>query len=63
MTTKEIHERLKAVPGGGAAADLMSFAGSWSDLPEEQFASLAAEWQERRHGMIIVKEAGAPASC
>jgi hypothetical protein len=40
----------KAVPGGGAAADLMSFAGSWSDMPEEAFSSLATEWQERRKG-------------
>lgn len=41
---------VKAIPGGGSAAALMSFAGCWSDMPEEQFASLATEWQERRHG-------------
>ena len=40
----------KVALGGGAVADLMSFAGSWSDMPDEQFASLAAEWQKRRHG-------------
>jgi hypothetical protein len=40
----------KAVPGAGSVADLMSFAGCWSDMPDEQFTSLATEWQERRHG-------------
>lgn len=46
----------KAAPREGAAADLMSFAGSWSDMPEEQFASLAAEWRERRRELVEVLE-------
>jgi hypothetical protein len=42
------HFRLRARPAGNADR-IIGLAGCWADMPEEDYASLVAEVEERRH--------------
>ncbi len=41
------HFRLRARPPGDAGR-IMSLAGSWADMPEDEYASFTSEIEERR---------------